>query len=1075
MKKILLMLCFMAVSIFTMGQGVTTSSMNGKITDKDGAPLPGATILAVHQPTGSEFGNVSDADGLFRIANMNVGGPYTITISFVGFEPIVKQGIYLELGQTYKLNTSLNESVTELEGVVVTASGEVFDGNRTGASTVISTEVLNTSPTVTRSLQDFTRLTPQSNSATGGLSIAGINNRFNAIYIDGAVNNDVFGLASSGTNGGQIGISPISVDAIDQIQVVVAPYDITKGGFAGGGINAVTRSGSNKMEGSAYYFFRNESISGLTPVDDETLERTKLDDFTAKTYGFRLGGPIIKNKAFFFVNAELQDDQTPRPFDFGSYNGNSSKAELDNLASFLQSSYGYDAGGYENQTRTLKGTKILGRFDFNLGKNHKLTLRHSYTKGESNSPGRSNSSTINFGGSGIFFPSITNSSALELKSSFGNNYSNNLIIGYTNVKDDRDPVGDPFPYVRIDDGSGSIRLGSEQFSTANFLQQKIFTITDNFNIYKGKHTFTIGTQLEFFDINNVFIRQNFGAYRFNSLADFLDNSNIDYDQFDRSYSLVDNTTGDETAAAAKFRAMQLAFYGQDELQISDNFKLNIGLRIDIPIFTDDPAENQYFNTATVDSIKLYAPEYDLKGATVGTAPKAAFMFSPRVGFNWNVNGEDDIQLRGGIGIFTSRIPFVWPGGMYNNNGRTVGGTRNFSGRFVADPAGQPTGGEPIPLPPNDPGSGQIDIFSSNFKFPQLLRSSIAVDKKLPWGLVGTLDVIWSKTLNNVFYENLNLKPSTTRLTGTGDDRLLYDRRDEIDPTFTRIILGSNTSKGNSISVTAQLAKSFDNGFAGSIAYTYGDSYAIYEGTSSQNSSQWRGGYGVNGRNFAEVGRSDFSMGSRIIAYGSYTIDYLDHMSTTIGFFYNGQSGTPFSYVYNDRGKLNNEDSRERSLLYIPNSSSDIILIDYTDGGGNTVTAAQQWAALDSYISNDKYLSSRRGQYAEKNSSRTIFNNVIDLKLTQDFYINTGDTKHDVQISFDIFNFTNLLNKDWGRRYFSDFGTVQLLDFEGFQSDGTTPEFTYNVDRTELKDYLFINDAGVNGSRWQMQIGFRYSF
>ncbi len=1073
MKRNLLMMCMLAFSSLAFSQGVTTSAMNGKITDKEGSPLPGATIIAVHTPTGSEFGQVTDADGLFRISNMNVGGPYTVTVTFIGFDPIIRQGVFLDLGQVYRLNLSLAEDVVELEGVVVTA-GAIFDGNRTGASTVINKDAIATGPTVNRSLDDFTRLTPQASTARGGLSIAGINNRFNAIYIDGAVNNDVFGLASSGTNGGQVGISPISIDAIDQIQVVVAPYDITMGGFAGGGINAVTRSGSNKFEGSAYYFFRNETLAGQTPVDDEALERERLDPFTAQTYGFRIGGPIIKNKAFFFLNAELQNDQTPRPFDIGQYQGSSTAADLDGLSNFLQSEYGYDAGGYRDQMRTLQGTKIIARFDINLHKNHKLTLRHSFTKGVSTNPGGSSANTINFGNSGVFFPSVTNSSALELKSSFGNKMSNNLIIGYTHVKDDRDPVGQAFPYVRIDDGSGSIRLGSERFSTANFLEQKVFTITNNVNIYKGKHTFTVGTHLEFFDINNVFIRENFGAYRYGSLNEFMDNANNDFIDFDRSYSLVDNITGNGTAAAAQFRAMQLAFYAQDEIQATENFKLNIGIRVDIPVFTTAPASNQYFNETTIPMLE--AAGYDLQGATVGSAPKPAIMFSPRAGFNWNVNGDDDIQIRGGLGIFTSRIPFVWPGGMYNNNGRTVGGIANATGgRFEPDPFNQPTSGGDIPLPAGDPGSGQIDLFAEDFKFPQLLRSSIAIDKQLPWGLVGTAEVIWSKTLNNVFYENLNLRPSTSNLTGTGDNRPIYDRRDEIDDTFTRVILGSNTSEGYTINVTGQLTKTFDRGFSGSVAYTYGDAHAVFEGTSSQNSSQWRGVYGVEGRNFAPNGRSDFSMGSRFIAYGSKRFEYLNSMATTISIFYNAQSGNPFTYVYNDRGALNNEDSRERNQLYIPTSSTDINLVDYTDSDGGTVTAAQQWAALDSYITNDKYLNSRRGDYAEKNATRIPFMSILDLKIAQDFYIKSGDTKHTLQVTFDIFNFGNLLNKNWGRRYFSDFGTVQLIDFDGFQADGTTPEFTYNVDRDELADFITIDDAGVSSSRWQMQVGVRYSF
>lgn len=1074
MRKLVLLFTFLAAGITAFGQGTTTSNIGGKVLDENGGPLPGASVVAIHNPSGSEYGVVSNSEGFFRLANMRPGGPYTVSITFVGFQDFVKTEVYLQLGQTFTLNTSMSVDVIEIEGVTVVATrDEIFDGNRTGASTVISTRNIGNSPTVNRSIADFIRATPQSTNAVSGTSIAGMNNRYNSIYIDGAVNNDVFGLAASGTNGGQIGISAISVDAIDQLQVLVAPYDVTKGGFAGGGVNAVTRSGSNNIEGSAYYFFRNEGFAGKTPVDDESLERTKLDDFTAKTFGLRLGGPIVKNKAFYFVNVEIQDDQTPRPFDVNSYIGNSSEADLNSLSSFLQSQYGYDAGGFGNQTRTLQGTKVLGRLDFNLNQNHKLTVRHSYTKGESNSPGGSSTNRINFGGTGIFFPSTTNSSALELKSTFGSSRSNNLIIGYTTVTDDRDPVGAAFPYVNIRDGSGSIRIGSEEFSTGNFLEQKIFTITDNFNIYKGKHTFTLGTHLEFFDINNVFIRQNFGSYDYASLADFLDNQNTSYTDFDRSFSLVDNTTGDDTEAAAAFKANQLAFYVQDEIQTSDDFKLNIGLRFDIPMFTDDPAENQYFNSTTIPLLE--AEGYDLQGTTVGTAPKTTVMVSPRVGFNWNVNGKDDVQLRGGIGVFTSRIPFVWPGGMYNNNGRTVGGTGSGSGTFESDPFNQPDGGATIPLPPGDPGSGQIDIFSDDFKFPQLLRTSLAVDKNLPWGLIGTAEFIWSKTLNNIFYENLNLRPSSTTLTGTGDNRILYDRRDEVDPTFTRILLGSNTSEGYSAIGTLQLTKPFDNGFSGSIAYTYGNSEAVYEGTSSQNSSQWRGSYAVNGRNNSPLGRSDFSMGSRFILYGSYTIDYLDHMATTIGFFYNAQSGTPFSYIYNDNGGLNNEDSRERSLLYVPMDAGDINLIDYTDGSGNTVTAAQQWTALDSYVSSDDYLSGQRGQYAEKNSTRTPFSNVLDMKLTQDFYVNSGGMKHTLQLTFDIFNFGNLLNKDWGRRYFSDFGSVQMIDFEGFQADNTTPEFTYNVDRTELKDFLFINDSGVNGSRWTMQMGLRYLF
>lgn len=1074
MKKLLILLVTGLLPVVLLfGQGSTTSGLNGRVTDKNGETLPGATVVALHKGTGFQYARITDADGYFRLPNMNVGGPYKVTISFVGYHEYKKDSIYLTLGQTFKLNVSLTEDIEELEAVVITAiKNDMFDGNMTGAQTVIDEKAITTLPTVARDLSDFTRLTPMANiTSGGGINIAGMNSRYNSVYFDGAINNDVFGLADNGTNGGQIGISPISIDAIEQIQVVVAPFDVRQGGFTGGSINAVTRSGSNNFNGSAYYFMRNEKFAGITPTDNPNVEQVKLDQFSAQTYGFRLGGPIIKNKLFFFVNGELQNDETPQPFDFNDYDGDASKADMDSLVSKLKG-LGYDPGSFENTTRQLLGTKFLARIDYNLNKNHKLMFRHSYTKGISTTPGRSRSTKINFenGGedmNGIIFNSTTNSSALELKSYLGDMMSNKLIIGYTRVRDQRDPMGDNFPNVLIKDGAGKIEFGSEKFSTANQLDQNIFTITDNFQLYKGEHTITFGTHNEFYSIYNLFMAANFGAYEYDSLAQFMNDYNTKV--YWTSYSVVDDVTGDGSAAAAEFNAMQLGFYAQDEWAFSEKLNLTGGLRIDIPIFPKDPEEDKHFNTATRDSIEQWG--YDMSDVAAGQMPKPQLMFSPRFGFNYDLKGDQTTQIRGGAGIFTSRIPFVWPGAAYNNNGLTIGGTYQYKPdtTFVSQWDNQPTATD---FNPTDTiPSGEINLFVKNFKYPQVLKLNVAIDKKLPWGLIGTVELMFAKTLNNVMYKNYNLKPSvdSLRLTGTPDNRPTYDRKDEVDDTYTYIIIGSNTNKGYTSNFTAQIQKPFNNGLTASLAYTYGTAYAVFDGTSSRNQSQWRKIENSSGRNNVGLTRSDFDLGSRIIGFLSYELEHKKNSSTTISLFYNGQSGIPFSYVYNNGTDLTNEASKEMALIFVPKTQSDIILVD--NGG---VSAQEQWVALDEYIEQDKYLSTRRGKYAERNGGRLPFTNIFDLRITKDIFTNFGNRKNTLQLTFDIFNLGNLLNNKWGRRYYTNAdNNIGLIKFEQFQADGTTPEFTFT--RPENDEPWSVDDVGINSSRWQGQIGIRYLF
>ncbi len=1047
--------------------------MNGQVTDVNGEALIGANILAVHTPSGSAYGNSTNVDGYFRIPNMRVGGPYTITISYTGFEDYVKNDVYLNLGQSFKLNVPLSESAIVLEGAVVLANrSDVFDGNRTGAETFINERQISTMPTLTRSIGDFARVTPQATvreTQDGySISIGGMNNRYNAIYIDGAVNNDVFGLSRSGTNGGQTGVSPFSLDAIEELQISVAPFDVKVGGFAGGAINAVTRSGTNSFEGSAYNYYRNQSLAGKTPTDNPDVDRVQLDDYTAKTYGFRIGGPLIKNKLFFFLNAEKQDDETPLPFDFADYDGNSSEADLAALVGKLKG-YGYDPGPYNDNRAFLESEKVTVRMDWNLNMNNKLSFRHGYVKSTNLEGLQSGTRSINFLNASEFFVSTTNTSSLEFNSVIGSNMSNNFKLGYIRVRDDRDPNGDPFPYVRIRDGAGSIFFGSERFSTANQLDQDVFTITDNFEIYKGKHTFTIGTHNEFYKVYNLFIPFNYGSYEFNNLDDFMTDQNSSF--YIRSYSLRDNVTGDGSAAGVAFNAGQLGFYVQDEYQATNDLKLTFGIRADMPFFDDTPV-NESFNNTTV---PILEQTYDLRGAKTGGFIKTQLLLSPRVGFNWDVTGEQTTQVRGGVGIFTSRAPLVWPGGSYNNNGLNRGTILRF-GDLPFNPAwdGQIPG--EIDLGNVQP-SGDIDLFAEDFKLPQVLKANVSVDHKLPWGLVGNVDLIFNKILNNVAYQNVNLGGPIGNLTGTGDDRPIYNRRDELDDTYGRIILGYNTNEGYTYSFSATLTKMLENGFSGFLTYSYGDSYSVFDGTSSQNSSQWRGLHSIRGRNIDQpLRRSDFSQGNRVISGLTYQHDWNEdkNLSTTISIFWESQQGAPFSYVYTDGGDIKNEDSRDRELIYVPLNQNDIVLVQNGD-----MSPAEQWASLDAYISNDDYLSGRRGQYAERNGSRAPWSNVMDLKLLQDFTVRAGGKSHTLQLSLDIFNFTNLLNKEWGRRYFVP-SNFNLINFEGFMEDAegndtTVPTFTYTPVDNNDPSANNIDDNGFQSSRWQMQVGIRYTF
>lgn len=1105
----LILILFFLTPLVVFGQGVTSASMNGTVTDNEGDPLPGATVQVTHSPSGSQYGNATSSNGNFTIRNMRVGGPYSVRVTFVGFSPFEKDDIYLELGETYNLEIEMSEDAAELGEVQVVAAGDVFDRSKTGVGRNVGQEEIDGAPTVGRDLADFTRLTPQAfvgNDDDDGpsISIAGQNNRYNSIFIDGAVSNDVFGLSAQGTNGGQTGTTPISMDAIEQFQINLSPYSVTQGGFTGGAINAITRSGTNRYEGSVYFFNRNENLAGKTPsaiIDGQGLDdsdREQLPPFTNNRFGVRLGGPIVENKLFFFANIELLRSETPQPF-VGNYAGQSGISGAENLRQFLINEVNYDPGTFGDKNSQLDDNKILLKLDWNISQNHKLVARHSYTDAENVDTFRSTNTSLNYDGRNEVFPSTTNSSSVELRSTFGNNYANKFLLGYTRVRDDRNVNGQFFPTVNIQDGDGNIFLGNEPFSTANILNQDIFTITNDFNIFAGDHTITLGTHNEFYDIANLFIPFNHGWYFFSD----RNGSGTGVDEFQdavravndpniepplsfvlRGFSLVgeDSNVGDESDNIGAFKAYQLGLYAEDEWRVNSNLRLTAGLRFDVPGLTTSPRFAPDVFETTLPDLEQF---HDLKGATPGEPPAAQLYISPRVGFNWDLFENEQTQLRGGTGVFLGRVPFVWPGGMYLNNGANTGILAQF-GRNEFRP--NPENGLTLPSDELVP-SGRLEIFEEDFKYPRVWRTSLGVDQRLPFDIVGTLEAQFTKNVNNINITNVNLRPANQTLDGP-DNRPIYaygfDNNEVvnsnatlIDGRYQNIHRVGNTSKGYSFDISTTLRKQFGQSLSTSISYTFGDSYALNDGTSSQLNSIWSGIENINGSNNLDVSRSDFSLGHRLISSINYRKEFLGNLATFVSVFMEASSGRPFSYAIASSDDMIGENGSSTALLYVPNNASEL---EFTGTPAEQQAKAEE---LDRYISSSDYLNSRRGKYAERNGSRTPMEFVIDLKIRQELFADVFNREQKIELTLDFFNFTNLLgemfNTNWGKR--SAFGTRRsLLRFEQFrdpENGDLTPVYDViipNGVETEV-DYFDQNlqDSSNYSSRWVAQFGVRYSF
>ncbi|WP_026952982.1 TonB-dependent receptor [Algoriphagus mannitolivorans] len=1089
LKNLMAMFLLVLSTGYALSQGVTTSGISGVVTEANGQPLPGANVVATHLPSGTRYGAVSNVEGKYSIPGMRVGGPYRLTVSFIGFSTQEIDGIVLSLGVFANVNVVLPEDGQELSEVVVTSSaGSIFSNERTGASTSIDNRTLSKLPTISRNINDFTRLTPQSN----GQSFAGQDSRLNNITVDGSYFNNSFGLGSGSNPGGRTGVSPISLDAIEQISVNVAPYDVRQGNFTGAGVNTVTRSGTNEFTGSAYYFWRNNKNVG-TEAGQNTFNP---GDFTYKQYGFRVGGPIIKDKLFFF--ASFEDETEARPGTTWVANrgeaiqGNVTRvlaSDLDQLSTFLRNNFNYETGPYEGYDNETLGTKFLVKLDYNINDKNKLSVRYNHLD-SSTDVLMSNSSSLGFGSRNGRVDALnfqnSNYSILEnirsvvgeLNTRINNNMTNNLIVGYTFQDESRGYKGEFFPMVDIlNNGTTYTSFGFEPFTPNNELRYKTFQVQNNLQIFAGKHTFTLGFSYEKYQSENVFFPGSQSAYVYNSLEDFYKDANnflangnsvpsgVNLRRFQVRWN---NIPGSEKPVQP-LEVDYVGFYAQDEIQIANNFKATLGLRMDIPYFGETALRNQ-----AVEALTFRNSESAYVNFRTDKLPDPNILWSPRVGFNWDVFNNQKTQVRGGTGIFTGRPAYVWISNQVGNNG-ILTGFAQFDNTTARPFNPNPDAYKPAEVTGQPAASYELALTESDFKFPQVWRSNIAVDQALPFGIVATGEFIYSSDVNGIAYYNGNL-PVHQALFNGPDKRPRYTRN-RINSNIPNAIVLSNQAVGNSWVASVSLERPFTSGLFVKAAYSYGESMNTVD-PGSIASGSWFNNPISRDPNNPELGFSSNNLGHRIFATASYSKDFFKFGNTSFSLFWESRTIGNASYTFS--GDLNGDGGTSNDLIYIHKNTEEMNFQQYTvtvNGTPRTFTAAEQAAAWEAYIQQDKYLRENRGQYAQRGAVIMPMISRADFSFAQQLFTNINNKKNTLEFRIDILNVGNLLNSDWGVG--QTFNSTQPLIVPSTAQGG--PANAAGVSQYRLRNFgtdliseTYRATAGVNDV-WRMQFGLRYIF
>ena len=1104
--RLLSVLMLMFCVLYANAQ-MTTSSMSGLVTEPNGDPLIAATVIAVHEPSGTRYNALTNIDGRFSIQGMRSGGPYKVNISYVGFKPMTITDITLKLGEDYQLDVKMQDNSTNIDEVVVTAKASKFNNVKTGASTNISSKDMGAIPTVNRSISDIARLSPYAN----GMSFAGGDGRSTNFTIDGANFNNNFGLSSDLPGGG----SPISMDAIEEMQVVIAPFDVRQTNFIGGGINAVTKSGTNKFKGTAYIYYTDQDLRG-NRVGGEDLGARAEESKTI--YGFTLGGPIVKNKLFFFVNYEYE--KTPNQVityrarqDGETAGGTVSRtlaSDMQKVSQYLLNNYGYDTGSWTSFPGDESNKKFLARLDWNITDRHKLSVRYNLTKnlawnspnGNSGDTGYRLSGTYRVGSQSMAFANTmysmennVSSWSADLNSRFSDKVSNQLLATYTDIKDMRGSNSSVFPFIDImyeDQLEPYMSAGYELFTYNNGVKNKIFNVTDNATLFFGNHRITTGLSYEHQMANNAYMRNGSGYYRYASLEKVLSGAAPE------SFALTYGFNGEENPNA-QVTFNQIGFYAQDEWNINPKFKLTYGIRLD-EIFFDNS------DLQTNEAIK----DIDFNGRTIDTGkwPDARLQVSPRVGFTWDIFGDSSLKLRGGSGIFTGRLPLVFFTNMPTNANmvqNTVtftttykNGVATSASKYLADFAGNMmTNSKDIinyfnskypnetPFPTTlatHTTSSKISGVVSDFKMPQIWKTSLAVDYQLPvsFPFTATAEFMYNKNINAVTIENWNIKNDTEnweRFSGA-DNRLIYPSNyyagtyqglysgtaSKAGQTYTgNAVVMSNTSKGYGYTANITLNARPIESLSVMAAYTHTESKEVSGLPGSDPVSTWQGLYTIDGPNFATVQRSSYVLPNKVIASVNWVIPFKHKgllRNTNLSLFYSGYSSSGNSFYYtNDM----NGDGLAYDLMYIPKDDSEINFKTEDD-------RKAFWA----FVEQDSYLKNHKGQYAEAYAARAPWLHRFDFRLMEEFEFKVGKTTHAFQLSFDIMNIGNLFNSKWGvTKTNTVSNSCRILKYEGKNASNEPIFSMYKVNGeypTQTYDYY-----QYSSNCWKMQVGVKYLF
>ncbi|HQR45192.1 MAG TPA: carboxypeptidase regulatory-like domain-containing protein [Thermoanaerobaculia bacterium] len=1016
----------------------TSGSLQGIVTMKsDKSPIPGVTVEAVHVPTGTHYTAVTSSTGRFTILNVRVGSPYTVTAKIGGFRTETMKNIVITLGEKRYVTFELDIE-TKAESVTVTAQAQpLISPTRMGSDEAFTSDEIKSLPTIRRQFQDFARANPYVNVAANdstqtNISVSGKNNRYNTIQIDGAVNNDLFGLSTTGTPGGQTDTQPISFEAIQELQVAVSPYDIKQSGFTGGAINMITRSGSNEFHGSAYGFTRDQSYIGKdVPQPYGPAKYQPVASFSQTQYGGSLGAPILKDRLFFFGSGERNESSVPTngSADGSTVNSYPNTAQAAAFKALLTSKYNYDPGSLGDYNKPINSTLIFGRLDFNINDSNQATFRYNYVNAISGVNTQRDANAYGFETNGYNITDKTNSMVLQVNSVFGANSFNQGRVGYQTIRDSR-AVPVQFPSVYIcktgfstctGNNTWDLAAGTERSSGANSLNQDILEVTDDYTLIKGDHTITIGTHNEFFKFENLFIQDVYGTYFFASVADFEKGTAQRYQ--------VQFANGADPRRPTKFSAQQWGLYVGDQWRVSNSLNLNLGVRFDLPRLPDSPTYNPLV--------------YSTFGVNTSDMPSNMLMFSPRLGFNWAPGTSGKDQVRGGIGVFAGRTPFVWISNVYGNTGVEISNLSASNVAFNPDPNNPPKN-----FPP---GSSAITVngIDTSFKFPSVLRTTLGYDRELPWGIHGTVEFMFTKTLKDIFYYNINRIPTGgTTFYGAPTYK-------KLSTAFNDMVYLSNTNRGEQQDLTVQLEKRFPFGLYLSGAYAYMNSKAGFEGTSSVAYSNWQF-QTTNGDIYTpQLTRSFFEVPDRftVVATQNLKTGPLTH---NFGLVFTAMSGQPYSILMS--GDPNGDGTANNDLIFVPKSYSDIV---WKGAGAPT---EDQWNTFLSTTGLDQF----RGRTMPRNALDAPWIHTLDFHYDVTLPISVVN----VQLSFEILNLINLIDHDKGLLRYVQNQTYVGVAYSGIDSATSKP--IYTVSSGALAEGKQYTTQDVR-SRYQLKWGARLTF